>query len=92
MLDCSILLTALVLGQVTNLQRFTQRLVYRMRELSVIKTELGVACNIYAEIEQDRLANSFRRVGDGDPALVLGLATPSHVLGLTRLVRPSRSE
>jgi hypothetical protein len=68
---------------VTNLQRYTMRLVYRMRELSVIKTELGrprpgaeprspqpadhrlmagVACNIYAEIEQDRLANSFRRL------------------------------
>jgi len=28
-------------NQVTNLQRYTMRLVYRMRELSVIKTELG---------------------------------------------------
>ena len=88
--------------QVMNLQRYTMRLVFRMRELSVITTELGanpsfdrcpsvfvacwyvqeasmnyvhvdhvtksfsvmsgVACNIYAEIEQDRIANSFRRV------------------------------
>jgi hypothetical protein len=52
------------------------RLVYRMRELSVIKTELGVACNIYAEIEQDRLANSFRRVGDANDKI--GMMTGEH--------------
>jgi len=63
-------------NQVTNLQRFTMRLVYRMRELSVIKTELGVACNIYAEIEQDRLANSFRRVGDANDKI--GMMTGEH--------------
>lgn len=63
-------------NQVTNLQRYTMRLVYRMRELSVIKTELGVACNIYAEIEQDRLANSFRRVGDANDKI--GMMTGEH--------------
>jgi len=63
-------------NQVTNLQRYTFRLVYRMRELSVIKTELGVACNIYAEVEQDRLANSFRRVGDANDKI--GMMTGEH--------------
>lgn len=63
-------------NQVTNLQRYTMRLVFRMRELSVITTELGVACNIYAEIEQDRIANSFRRVGDANDKI--GMMTGEH--------------
>jgi len=63
-------------NQVMNLQRYTMRLVFRMRELSVITTELGVACNIYAEIEQDRIANSFRRVGDANDKI--GMMTGEH--------------
>merc|ERR1712091_634146 len=47
-----------------------------MRELSVIMTEMGLACNNYAEIEQDRLANSFRRVGDANDKI--GLMTGEH--------------
>lgn len=60
----------------TNLQRYTMRMVFRMRELSVIMTELGVACNIYAEIEQDKIANSFRRVGDANDKI--GMMTGEH--------------
>jgi len=63
-------------NQVTNLQRYTMRMVFRMRELSVIMTELGVACNIYAEIEQDKIANSFRRVGDANDKI--GMMTGEH--------------
>jgi len=35
-----------------------------------------VACNIYADIEQDRLANSFRRVGDANDKI--GMMTGEH--------------
>jgi len=63
-------------NQVNALQQYTKRLVHRMRELSVTMTETGTACNLYAQVEQDKLENSFRRVGDANDKI--GMMTGEH--------------